>query len=356
MERINRLRQKLVEAKLPGMLVTNPLNRAYLSGFTGTAGVLLVTPANAFLITDFRYREQAEQQARACKVAVQSGPAREDLARLTKEEGLDRLGFESAHVTFQEHRSLVEAMPDLELVPAASLTEELRQLKDDFEVEIITQAVKLSDAAFEHILGYMRPGMAERDVALELEYFMRKNGAQKGSFEFIVASGTRSSLPHGVASEKLLAPGELVTMDFGAVYNGYCSDITRTVAIGQPNDRQKEIYQVVLEAQQKAEEAIRAGVTCADIDRIARDHIASSGYGENFGHALGHGVGMDIHEVPRVAATDHTLLESGMIITVEPGIYIEGWGGVRIEDMVLVQEGRCRVLTGSQKDLAIIDI
>ncbi|MHB1419257.1 MAG: M24 family metallopeptidase [Bacillota bacterium] len=354
-ERISRLRQRLEEIKLPAMLIMHPENRAYLSGFTGTAGLLLVTPEKAFLITDFRYREQAEQQAPACNVVIQGVPAGGNLARLVHDEGLTRLGFESNHITFQEHQSLTERMAGVELVPVLDLTEGLRLVKDDQEVEIISRAVKLADDAYENILGYLNSGVMERDVALELEYHMRKNGAQKASFEFIVASGTRGSLPHGVASEKLLVPGELVTMDFGAVYEGYCSDITRTVAIGPPTDRQKEIYQVVLEAQLRAEKAIRAGISCAEIDHIARDYITASGYGDNFGHALGHGVGMGIHEAPRLAAVDQTMLETGMIVTVEPGIYIEGWGGVRIEDMVLVQENGCLVLTGSRKDLVIID-
>ena len=226
----------------------------------------------------------------------------------------------------------------------------MRMLKDEDEIALIQRAAEIADAAFAHILGFLKPGLTEKEVALELEIFMRKQGASGPSFETIVASGWRSSLPHGVASDKVLESGDFVKMDFGAMYDGYCSDLTRTVVLGQPSERQREIYTIVLEAQKLAIDAAKAGMTGAELDKIARDHITSHGYGETFGHSLGHGIGLEIHEGPRIGATGSDLLKPGMVITIEPGIYLSKWGGVRIEDdVLLLPDGQKRVLTRAPK-------
>ncbi|MCL6445814.1 MAG: aminopeptidase P family protein, partial [Alicyclobacillus sp.] len=229
------------------------------------------------------------------------------------------------------------------------LTSELRARKSADELAIIRKAARIADAAFDHILGYLRPGLTELEVALELEVFMRKQGATGAAFTTIVASGVRSALPHGTATEKPLEHGDLVTFDFGAVVDGYVSDLTRTVVLGKPSAEQQRVYQIVLEAQERALAALNAGCTGRDMDSVARSFIADQGYGDAFGHSLGHGIGLEIHEAPRLSKTSTDLLEAGMVVTVEPGIYLPGWGGVRIEDDVVIEAGRIQLLTHAPK-------
>lgn len=242
-------------------------------------------------------------------------------------------------------------MPGIELVPLSDFMLDLRAVKDEGELELLAAAAAIADKAFDHILGFLKPGISERRVALELQRYMEDLGASGPSFETIVASGVRSSMPHGVASEKLLEEGDFITMDFGCVYKGYCSDITRTVVLGTASPRQREIYGIVLEAQLAGVEGIRAGISGRQADALARDIIAAKGYGEQFGHGMGHGVGLAIHESPRAAVGSKDIFVENNIITVEPGIYIPDWGGVRIEDMLVVKEGCSRNLTSSPKEL-----
>lgn len=351
--RIDQLRSALDAQQLDGMFIVQPENRRYISGFTGTSGYVVITADKAFFITDFRYVDQAREQCVGYEIVNQGNALLPTLADLLKRQHVKRLGFEQDFVTYgdvQRYKTLEEVVPGLSLVPTSGVLELLRIIKDDSEVASIQRAADIADAAFTHILGYLRPGLSEKEVALELETFMRKQGASGPSFETIVASGWRSSLPHGVASDKVLESGDFVKMDYGAFYEGYCSDITRTVVLGKPSDKQREVYNVVLEAQRLALEAAKAGMTGQELDAVARSYIAGKGYGEAFGHSLGHGIGLQIHEGPRVSSSGSDLLKPQMVITIEPGIYLSQWGGVRIEDDVLLLEGgEKRIFTHSPK-------
>lgn len=334
-------------------LVTSPANLRYLTNFTGTAGLAFITLEKAFFITDFRYTEQAGEQVQAMTIVQQQGDVVGEIIKLMESEGINVLGFEDAFMTYAEY-SVFEEVIDAELAPASGLIETLREQKDDGEIAIIEKACTITDEGFEHVLKMIRPGMTEIEVANQLDFFMRSLGATGTSFDTIVASGVRSALPHGVASTKTIEQGDLITLDFGCVYQGYVSDITRTFAIGDPGKQLKDIYQIVLEAQQKVIDVAQAGVTGAQLDAIARDFITEAGYGEAFGHSTGHGIGMEIHEGPNITRFNDEPLKVGSIITDEPGIYIAGLGGVRIEDdLVILAEGN-RILTHSPKDLIII--
>lgn len=357
-ERVNRLRSHLADQKLDAMLVSQPENRRYISGFTGSSGAVLITSREALFITDFRYIDQATEQCVGFEVVNQSGSFLDTLTARLQSAGVKTLAFEQDYLTYGEvasYRVLEKQVTGLKLVPVSNVVETLRILKDQSEVALMQKAADIADAAFEHILGFVRPGLTEQEVALELETFMRRQGATGPSFETIIASGWRSSLPHGVASAKVLEAGDFVKFDFGAVYEGYCSDITRTVVLGEPSERQKEIYSIVLEAQLRALDAAKPGLTGKELDAVARDFIASKGYGENFGHSLGHGLGLAVHESPRVSVLGDTRLQSGMVITIEPGIYISKWGGVRIEDDILLVDGGKRIFNHAPK-LELISI
>lgn len=353
-ERIERLRGLLVGAGVDAFYVTSPENRFYLSGFSGTNGSLLISRNKSFLITDFRYTGQASRESPGFTIVEARSSLTDSLSGLVKENGLTILGCEGDHLTYNEFLAIKAKLDRAELKSVSGLVEGLRICKETTEIKSIEEAVRLADEAFSNILSDIRPGVSEREIALQLEYYMRRAGAEGAAFKFIVASGDRSALPHGVASTKVIRKGELVTLDFGAVYNGYHSDITRTVVMGRPDEKQKKLYRIVLEAQLKAIAALKAGVRAAEVDRAARDVIEDEGYGKYFGHGTGHGVGLNIHENPRVSFRDDTVLQPGMVVTVEPGIYLPDWGGVRIEDTVLVLEAGCRVLTKAPKDLIIL--
>jgi Xaa-Pro aminopeptidase len=348
-ERIEKLRERFAGAGVEALYITNPENRFYLSGFTGTAGSLLLGLNNSYLFTDFRYTGQAARECPDYQVIETSGESSEVLREYLTGEGISLLGLEGDYLTYNQFQTLKEKLGGVELKTVDGLVEELRARKDKDETAFIEEAVRLADEAFKEVLPLIRPGVPEREVALQLEYFMRRLGAEGAAFKTIVASGYRSALPHGVASSRIMAPGDFVTLDFGAVYNGYHSDITRTVVLGRPEKKQEEIYQLVLEAQMSAIESLRAGIKASDVDGAARRIIEQAGYGKQFGHGTGHGVGLSIHEKPRLSAKDQSLLEEGMVVTIEPGIYLPGWGGVRIEDTVLVLNGGCRVLTRTSK-------
>nr|WP_283809113.1 Xaa-Pro peptidase family protein [Tumebacillus amylolyticus] len=355
---MTRTRALMDKQGLDAMIVLRPENRRYLSGFTGSAGVLLVTQDQAVFLTDFRYTQQAEAQCPHCTIVEYPNGANPNTTvfELMKSKGIKRLGFESDFVTYAQHRAFDQTFEGVELVPAAGLVEELRLYKDESELEILRAAAKVADDAFAHILTYLKPGLTERQVALELETFMRKAGADSSSFDIIVASGHRSALPHGRASDKVIEKGDFVKMDFGAYYQGYCSDLTRTVVLGQPSDKQREIYDTVLQAQLHAVANIKAGMTGKEADSLARDIIAAKGYGDNFGHSLGHGLGMLVHEMPSLSQLrGDMVLEPGMVVTVEPGIYLPEWGGVRIEDDIVITDNGNEVLTKSTKELLILE-
>ena len=343
------------EHGIEGMLITKPENRHYFSGFSGSAGTLLISDHESKLLTDFRYIEQAAAQAKQCEILRYTASPYELLADTAVKLGLTRIGFESDFVTYDMYTKLTEGMSTIHLLPVQ--IDELRMMKDENEVAAIKKAVEIADSAFVHILSFIKPGISEQTVALELEYQMRKLGAEKPAFDTIVASGKRGALPHGIASEKIIELGDFVTMDFGAVYQGYHSDITRTICMGSPTDKQRQLYDIVLTAQLAGVEAVQPGKTGREVDAVARKIIVDAGFGDYFGHGLGHGLGLYIHEDPRLSpSTTQTVLMENMVVTVEPGIYLPEWGGIRIEDTVLVSTDGCQILTARSKHLIEIDL
>lgn len=352
-KRIEKLRALMEKEVIDAYLVTSPDNLRYLTNFTGTAGVAFITLDKAFFITDFRYTEQAREQVQGMTILQHQGDIVGEIIKLMESEGINVLGFEDAFMTYAEY-SVFEEVIDAELAPASGLIEKLREQKDDAEIAIIEKACAIADEGFEHVLKMVRPGMTEIEVANQLDFFMRSLGATGTSFDTIVASGVRSALPHGVASEKRIDQGDLITLDFGCIYQGYVSDITRTFAIGDPGQELKDIYQIVLSAQQKVIEVAQAGVTGTYLDSVARDFITEAGYGDAFGHSTGHGIGMEIHEGPNISRSNEDTLNVGNVITDEPGIYIAGLGGVRIEDDLVILADGNRILTQSPKELIIL--
>jgi Xaa-Pro aminopeptidase len=352
MNRLKNLRQKMQKEVIDAYFSVVPENRRYLSGFTGSAGFLLILPEQAFLLTDFRYIEQATQETTGFTVIKTANNMFAALAELSS--GAKRLGFEGDYLNFMDYCRLQEALPQTELVSMPNLVNDLRSVKDPTEISLIRTAVEIADIAWATLLNQLEIGQTEEEIALDLEFVMRRAGASGASFDFIVASGRRSALPHGRASIKKTQKGEFLTVDFGAVYQGYCSDITRTVILGEPDERQKEIYELVLAANYAGIKAVKPGLKGKEVDTVARNIIKKAGYGEFFGHGLGHAIGLSVHEGPNLNMREEKTLEPGMILTIEPGIYIPDWGGVRIEDMVLVTEQGCEVLTRSPKGLTVI--
>ena len=347
--RVLKLREEMVRLNLDAVLIEDSKNKRYISNFTGTAGSIIITKEKNILFTDFRYTQQAKNQTINFDIVEISRT--NPITNFLKKMNIKRLGFEDDKMSFATYSNYNKNLSDTEMVPLNGLMLDLRAVKDEKELEIIRQASKIADDGFMHIINFIKPGMKESEVALELEFFMRKKGATGVSFDFIVASGKRSSMPHGVASDKVIEIGDFVTIDFGCVYNGYCSDMTRTIVVGKANDKQKEIYNIVLEAQLKVIEHAKANMSGIELDNIARQYIIEKGYGDKFGHGLGHGIGLDVHELPNVNTLGEKILKPNMVISDEPGIYIEDFGGVRIEDLLIITEDGCEVINSSPKEL-----
>ena len=355
LKRINALRQKLRTDNLDGMILTHLDHVRYLTGFTGTAGLLVISPSGADFFTDFRYTDQARKQVKGARVSIVNRDLVTGLKEFPKLNVKNRTyAFSSEYLTVALKEKLQKVLPDSLFVPADSVLADLGWVKDKDEIASITKAVEISDLAFERILSMIAPGVRERELAAELEYQMAMLGSEKRSFETIVASGYRSALPHGVASAKKVKKGEFVTFDFGATVNGYVSDITRTVVVGKPTQRQKKIYNIVLKAQKAGIRKVKAGVMAKAVDEASRKVIEKAGFGKNFGHGTGHGIGFYVHLGPRVAPESEDKLMVNNVITIEPGIYISGWGGVRIEDDVVVTRAGGRVLNKAPKNLLVL--
>ncbi len=351
--RIKRLSDKLPES-VGGALVISPQNRFYLTGFTSSAGYLFIRKGEGVFFTDSRYIEAAKQTIKNCDVRLLKS-LKEDAVSLV--DGMGTLAVEEEHTSLGTFERLSEQIKSVTLSGAAKLStliSDMRSIKDEHELSCIRSAQSITDAAFTYILEQIAPGRTERDIALELEMFMRKNGSAGTAFETIAVSGKRSSLPHGVPSDKVLEKGDMLTLDFGARYGGYCSDMTRTVAVGEPEEQAKEVYETVLSAQLAALSVIRAGVENKQADKSARDIIDAAGYKDNFGHGLGHSLGIDVHEAPGLSGASKETLKSGQMFTVEPGIYIPERFGVRIEDMVCVTEDGAENMTKSTKQLIVL--
>ncbi len=350
-ESINEILQ---DKSLDAILINSPENRYYLSGFTGTAGVMVITNERDHFITDFRYLEQAEEQVSGYQIKEISRNKEEKLAEFLTELNISSLGFEDDHISYEYYQKMTDLCEDITFVPLKGSVKDLRITKEPEEIENIKKAVEITERAFDKLMNYIEPGRTEKELAAELEYLLRKEGGEKPAFDFIVASGKRSSLPHGVASDKKVTRGEFITFDFGTRFNNYCSDMTRTVILGEPDERQSEIYEIVLQAHREVSNNLKAGMTGVEADAIAREIITEAGYDDNFGHGLGHGIGIEVHEAPRLSTQSEDTLKPGMVVTNEPGIYISDWGGVRIEDDLVVEEDGCAVLNSSSKELIIL--
>lgn len=364
--RVERLREQLTKQALDSILVTNPENRRYLSGFTGhdsgadSAGTLLISAHDIVLITDGRYIEQAANECPGLRIVKREGEFASLAAKTLRELGARRVGFEASHVTVALYEDLAKALAQpageqgapepVELVSTRRLVEPLRAIKDGDELAAIERAVAITDETFLHLCGYLRPGLTEREVAREIERYMVERGAEGLAFDSIVASGPNAALPHAIPSDRVLALGEPITIDMGARYAGYCSDMTRTVCLGEPGPQGQEIYDLVLKAQEACEAGLRPGMNGKQADALTRDVIAEAGHGDHYLHSTGHGLGLEIHEDPRLSKfAEDSVLEPGMLITIEPGVYLAGWGGVRIEDTAVVTDDGIRVLTRSHK-------
>ncbi|HVL64772.1 MAG TPA: Xaa-Pro peptidase family protein [Actinomycetota bacterium] len=349
-ERLRRAAGEIGDAD--ALLVTNLTNVRYLTGFSGTNGQVLVGEKPVFL-SDPRYEARAKDLVRGAEIEIYANRITDVLGDALKRRGVRRLAIEAETMTLAERDDLASRLEGVELVPVKGAIEKLRRQKDPDEIRLLRDAVALGDRAFTAILEMLTPGRTEREIALELEVFMRRNGADEVSFDPIVGSGSLSAHIHHTPGDRVFDKGDLVLLDFGSRIDGYCSDMTRTVVLGPASDEQQQIYALVLEAQRAGIEAVRAGHLCPDVDAAARRVIAEAGYGDNFPHGLGHGVGIDIHEAPRLHRTSEETLLVGDVVTVEPGIYLPGRGGIRIEDCVLVTEDGPEVLTSAPKDSLI---
>jgi Xaa-Pro aminopeptidase len=351
--RLTELRKILDAQDLDAVLIGRPENRRYLSGFTGSAGWLVISSDRMVLATDFRYYQQVGREAPGFELARIESRFSVLLPALLSDLGVQRLGFESQHLTVDQSDTWGQATEGVVWIPLKDTVETLRAVKDADELAALRRSAALADAAFSHLLDAIRPGMTEREAAWEIEAYMRTHGASKVAFDLIVAAGPNGALPHARAGDRAIQPGEPIVVDVGCVLDGYCSDMTRTFCLGQPTSRYLEVWDIVLQAQEAAEAAIRAGVRGADADAVARARIDDAGYGEYFGHGLGHGVGLVVHENPRASELSEDTLQAGMVLTVEPGIYLPGEFGVRLEDLVIIKEEGVEILTGASKTAVV---
>jgi Xaa-Pro aminopeptidase len=353
-KRIKQLQSRLGRENLDAIIVTDLEHIRYMCGFSCTElldGLLVVLKTSAHLFTDFRYTEQAAAEVSGAKVHIVRKKIEEICGFKPLQKTHFKIAFESTNLPFEYVGKFRDTLTSAVFLPASGYVEELALVKDNDEIGCIKEAAKIADVAFERILGVIEPGVTENEVAAELEYQMKIQGSEKPAFETIVASGWRAALPHGLASDKKIKKGEMITFDFGAVYKGYACDITRTVFVGPTSSKQKKVYNLVLKAQKKALSMAKAGITGEKLDSYARSIIARGGYEKQFGHGLGHGVGMKVHEGPRVAPQSDYVLKAGNVVTIEPGIYIPKWGGVRIEDDIVIRRNGCSVLNKAPKEL-----
>jgi len=356
-DRLAVLRERIAELGLDAIVITHPSNRYYLTGYTGddippneSGGHVIVTADRAVLVTSTVNSEQARQQASGFEVFDRVYGLAEADATLLTEMGVRRVGFEDKAILYQDHRTLTERLGDgVELVPVGTLVDDMRVIKTSDEITKIARAIEVTDRAFEQVAATIQAGDRERDIAWRLESAMRELGASGPSFPTIVASGPNAALPHHEPGDRQIQPGEPIVIDMGARVDGYCADLTRTVWVGEPDSRLREIYPIVLRALEAAEAGLRAGITGREGDALARDVIEQAGYGEAFGHSLGHGVGVRVHEGPALSKRNEEPLPAGSVVTIEPGIYIPGWGGVRIEDVGVLEDKGIRILTRAAK-------
>ena len=357
MKRLRKLRTSIAKRGLDALLLSQPENVRYLSGFAGSSGWLLISGQNALLATDFRYVEQAKRESPDFEIIQTKGELRDWLPGLVSDLGWYKLGFEADCVSYDRYHKLSKAIAtkqvNLELVPTTGIVEQLRSIKEPEELGFITKAVELADAAFEQAKAIIRPGITEKEAAWEIEKLLRQEGSEGMPFEIIVASGPNSALPHAQPTEKIIRSGEPVLIDMGARINGYCSDFSRTLFLGKADKTLREIYNIVLKAQTAAIEGVESGMDASQADQLARSVVEQAGYRNAFGHGLGHGVGLAVHELPTLGPSSSDSLADGMVFTIEPGIYLAGKGGVRIEDMVVLENGKARVLSKAKNSFQL---
>lgn len=355
--RISKLRDRLTASNLDAIVVTHPSNRFYLTGFSATdtppnesSGHVVIGQDRAVLVTSFLNADQARQQAADFEIADRTRIFAEADAKILREIGAKRAGFENTAILYNDYRTLADTLGDaVELVPVGPLVDNLRAVKTPEEIERIAHAVAVTDRALEQVAATLQEGQTELEIAWRLEVAMRELGAEGLAFPIIVASGPNAARPHHEPGERVIRAGEPIVIDMGALVNGYCADLTRTIWIGEPEAKLREVYAIVLDALRAAEATIRPGMTGKEADAVARDVIAAAGYGDAFGHSLGHGLGVRVHEGPALSARSEERLEPGNVVTIEPGIYLPDWGGVRIEDVAVIEENGSRVLTGAPK-------
>jgi Xaa-Pro aminopeptidase len=350
--RLESLRKKF--RNIDAFIVSNDSSVRYFTGFTGGGALLLVTKAKARLFTTPLYGEQSEEETEGIEIEIAKDSILGKLARSKAIRPLKHIGFELGHMLHQEYEKLKSLLKDKELVGFKNLPEKIRMTKDEGEIDYIAKAAEIGDRVFKEITRIIRPGITEKDLAIEIDYLLRKNGGEKPAFDTIIASGPRSSLPHATPTDRKIAEGDFLTFDFGTKFRGYASDMTRTVIVGKFTKEMRKIYDVVLKAQTEAVLKARPGVKFKELDGIARDIIKKEGYGDKFIHSLGHGVGLDVHESPRISKKGKGEVTKGMVFTIEPGIYIKGVGGVRIEDTVVVRDGVTEILTKSPKEFMVL--
>ncbi|NUN70198.1 MAG: aminopeptidase P family protein [Bacteroidetes bacterium] len=352
--RLTALRSALKPKRCDAFITSHAASLRYLCGYTGSNGLLIVSPSSSLFLTDFRYREMMQTEVAAGRKRIAKGSLIQFAVKTGAVDGLRRIAFEKDHLTVASFETVRACIGPKRVILTSGIVESLRAVKDNTELQSLTAAFDISDKVFRHVLGIVRPGMTELELSAEISYKHKQLGAENDSFDVIVASGIRGALPHGTATDKKLAPREFITLDFGCLYRGYHSDMTRTICLGRPTPEMKNVYAIVKDAQQRGCDRVRSGVKAKTVDAAARRTIAAKGYGKFFGHSLGHGVGLDIHELPRIAPKSSDILRNGNVVTIEPGIYLPGRFGIRIEDTVIVRDHGCEVLTASPKELIII--
>lgn len=361
--RVKTVKEEMFRLGIDAFMIGTNENKFYLINFedesaaTGVDSFLILTAKKDYLVVEYADEERAARTAPECitMAVADKEPLGITIKGILEKEGIRSLGFEEDIFKYAYYADIQKHSPEVKLVPVTGVLEKMRSVKDAGELEKIAKCCEIGDAVYKHILPFIKPGVREKEIAWEMEAYARKEmGAEGLAFKTIVASGTNSALPHGFATGKVIEKGDFVTLDYGVKYDGYCGDMTRTYVLGEPTEKQLEIYNIVKEAQAAGVCAAKAGMIAKDLDKVSRDIITTYGYGKEFGHELGHSMGVRCHEIPMVGDYDDTLLLPGMIVTIEPGIYISGWGGVRIEDTVVIEEGGCRILTKTSKDLVIL--
>ena len=352
--RLNKLHEYISIKNYDGMYITNSTNIRYLTGFTGSAGLLLVLDQSAYFFTDGRYIQQSKEQVQNAKINIISNSYFDELKNHNFLSSKMNIGFESEHMSFSYYETMITNFPKINWISTTSIVENLAAIKDNEEIESLKTAIEITDEVFTKIIPEIKQGVTEKYISTKISYLFKMNGAEGDSYESIIAGGPRSALPHARPTDRKFEKGDFIVMDFGALYNGYHADMTRTLVVGKPTNKHTEIYDIVLESQLNGISTARSGIPCSEVDNACRSIIKENGYGDMFTHSTGHGIGLEVHTLPRVHKNNHDLLKQNQVITIEPGIYIPDWGGVRIEDDCLILDSSCLPLNKSSKELIIV--